>query len=1183
MQSLGNATSATRANAHSARILRTFLVFLGLVLWVAGSGFAQETGRITGTVMDQSGAIVANATLTAKNLASDAERTTQSNASGTYALVGLQPGTYQVTVFVPQFQPFTAKIEVTVGGSETLDAKLAVSQSVSEVQVVADTGGVSVNTSTQELSQVVDTQQLSSLPSLTRNPYDFVVLSGNVSNGDNTTDDAASSQNLSSRGVGYSINGQRETGTEILLDGVENISVFSDMIGEQVPLDSVQEYSIVTNNFSAQYGRASGGVVNVTTKSGTNQFHGSAWEYNRLSAYTANTYQNEATGLPKGIYTRNQLGYAVGGPILKDKLFFYQSTEWIHVRSQAQESELIPTPQFLATTAPSVQSYFANYGSTPYPIVNTLTQYQLGLPTPLMQSNGTPVPASTPIFGQVNFTANADAGGDYPQNSYSLMGRLDYNLGENTQMFFRFGQQSQNLFYGTAYYSPYPQYDVGSAVSNDSALYSISHAFSPTLFSNSKVSFNRLDNPNTYNAAEQNVPQLMFGGATAAGLQITFPGLENYMAPGSGGLPYGGPQNTVQVVEDVAWSKGRHEMHFGFQGTYLQMNIAYGAYAQAVEYLQTNIQPALQNMLDGTLQYYEAAVNTQGKYPCVQNPNGSLVSTPSCDVTPPLTAPSLARSDRYKDWAIYAQDSFKATPQLTLNYGIRYEHYGVQHNDNQNLDSNFYYGSGSNIFQQISDGQVYTAPQSPVGQLWRPRWGTVAPRVGFAYDIFGNGQDSVRGGFGISYERNFGNVTFNVIQNPPAYGVLQTYNTPVTNSNLGPFGVAGPAQPLPPLELRNVDQNINVAQTQFWSLALDHQIGKTSVVEISYSGAHGVHLYDIFAANPIGGAQAYLGAPVDCPGTTTECLTRNNAQYAAINVRGSGGSSSYNAVNVKYQTQNLHNTGLTLVANYTFSHSLDDLSSTFSDGSQGGSGYIGNLGYLDPRNPMLDWASSDYDVPNRIVVSPIWQTPWFKSGHNWKSEVAGGWIVDDIFTARSGTPFSAFDFTYNLNGFSGVPRIVPITPVTQHKPGLTTQVGPNEFQINSIPGANDMAPFNTTLGISDFGPFPVTMTGRNSFRGPGAWDTDASLTKKFNLHEGMDLQFRAEAFDLFNHHNLYVNESALSVDNQPAGTPAPYLTPLGIVGPPLPVIAEKGGLNSVALGGNHDERRFGQFALRFEF
>ena len=223
-------------------------------------------------------------------------------------------------------------------------------------------------------------------------------------------------------------------------------------------------------------------------------------------------------------------------------------------------------------------------------------------------------------------------------------------------------------------------------------------------------------------------------------------------------------------------------------------------------------------------------------------------------------------------------------------------------------------------------------------------------------------------------------------------------------------------------------------------------------------------------------------------------------------------------------------------------------------------------------NPGLDWGSSDYDVRNRVVVAPIWALPWLKHEKSLVSQAAGGWTLSGIFTARTGTPFSAYDFTYNVNSYAGVPRIVPATPITQYKPGATQNVGVNQFQINSIPGANDLAPFNPTLGIDDFGPFPGNMTSRNAFRGPGAWNIDASASKTFNLTERVALQFRAEGFDVFNHHNLYVNEAALSVTNTP-----------GTIGPPLPIIALKGGLNSIALGGNHDERRFGQFSLRVDF
>ena len=205
-------------------------------------------------------------------------------------------------------------------------------------------------------------EQIDQLPSLTRNPYDFVALAGNVSAGDRSMSTnnpqlgTGGGQNtVAYRGVGFSINGQRATGTEVLLDGEENLNVFDDTIALLLPQQSVQEFRVITNNFDAQYGRASGGIVDVVTKSGTNAFHGDAWEFNRLSAYTTNTFDNNANGIPKGQYTRNQFGYDVGGPIKKDKLFFYQSTEWLRVRSSASLLAYVPTPQLLALMPANVQ------------------------------------------------------------------------------------------------------------------------------------------------------------------------------------------------------------------------------------------------------------------------------------------------------------------------------------------------------------------------------------------------------------------------------------------------------------------------------------------------------------------------------------------------------------------------------------------------------------------------------------------------------------------------------------------------------------------------------------------------------------------------------------------------------------------------------------------------------------
>jgi hypothetical protein len=654
---------------------------------------------------------------------------------------------------------------------------------------------------------------------------------------------------------------------------------------------------------------------------------------------------------------------------------------------------------------------------------------------------------------------------------------------------------------------------------------------------------------------------------------------------GAGGLPFGGPQNVLQLTEDLSWTKGKHTWRFGGAYNYQQINRAFGAYAQGLEQLGRTPAGGVANMLTGDLVLFQAAINPQGKFPCHTTVTGKSIADPSCTLTLPATPPSFARSYRYNDWAAYLEDSWRLTPRFTFNYGFRYEYYGVQHNDNQNLDSNFYFGSGSNFFQQIRNGSVQIAPRSPVGGLWNPNYGTIGPRIGFAYDIFGDGKTSIRGGYGISYERNFGNVTFNVIQNPPAYASVQiTPSTTgvappvVTTDNLGPFAGSNGTVLLRPSSLRHVNQNINTGQTQFASLALERQLARNTVLAFEYSGAHGIHLYDIAASNPVGGGQFYLGDSFD--GTD---FTRVNDQYSGINTRGSNGSSHYSALNIRLQTQNLHNTGLSLVTNYTWAHSTDDLSSTFSDSTGGGSNGIGNLGYLNPRDPRLDWGSSDYDIRHRVVVSPIWEIPWFKNGTGWKRQTAGGWTLVGVFTARTGVPFSVFDTTNSLNANAGygIPRYVPSSPITNHNAGTPAQqtdpntgLPINQFTILTLPVPNS-APFTTSLGgfpvaVSDFGPFPANMTGRNAFRGPGAWNFDTAITKAFALTERLKLEFRAEGFNIFNHHNFYVN--ALTLDGA------------SFAGTPLTVTALKGGLGTNNVSGtNHDERRFGQFALRLTF
>src|SRR5687767_3601358 len=312
---------------QSMRFHAMLLAMVGLLMAVPA--WAQtETGRVSGVVTDTSGGVLPGASVTLKNVGAGTTRDTVTDGNGAYLFANVAPTTYELTVALQGFRSWSTKIVVPVGAAANVNARLDVGGLTEVVNVVA--GSELVNTVTAEVATTINEAQIRELPTITRNVYDLVAVAGNVA-------PESELSGLTGRGTGFAINGQRSASTNVLLDGSANNDEFDATVGQEVPLDSVQEFSVITNNFSAQYGRATGGIVNVATKSGTNAFHGTAYEFLRNDALSTNTVDNRANDIEKGKFTRHQTGFSIGGPVKRDKMHFFSNLEYIRVRSADTE------------------------------------------------------------------------------------------------------------------------------------------------------------------------------------------------------------------------------------------------------------------------------------------------------------------------------------------------------------------------------------------------------------------------------------------------------------------------------------------------------------------------------------------------------------------------------------------------------------------------------------------------------------------------------------------------------------------------------------------------------------------------------------------------------------------------------------------------------------------------------
>lgn len=1054
-----------------------FILFFGaMLLLISGLAFGQQdTGQLNGTVKDQNGAVVTGATVKVKDIATNRERTTTTDSDGYYSFTNLLTGEYEITVSNQGFATKSVRANVNIGGASTNNIELSVGAATGAVVDVVDSNGIAeVNTTDQQQSTVVNSRQIENLPILNNNPYSLVQLAPNVSTND-----------PSGRGAGVAINGQRAASTNILLDGTENVDTFTAGIGQTPPQDSVDEFRIITNTFNPEFGRASGGVVNVATKRGGNNFTGTVFFQNRNSRIASNGYDNNASGVRKPVFNRNQDGVTVGGPIVKDKFFFFDSFQSTIVRSSGEILTWIPTAATIAGANANTQSFFAAHGTVRSDVT----------PTGLTETLGAGF-----TVRQVRFSSPIDGGGGAPTNNYKNVLRLDYALSDNTTVYGSWKYDRDTDRPGVVDDSPYTGYTASSKDVANNFQVGIQHNFSSNFLFDTKVAYRRTVSSTALGKPAATPTMHLFsafGARASDGNFITLPG---YVAnfPGSG-LPTSGTEQLWDIKPNATYSWGNHQFRFGGQFVRLESKVKFGAYEGANFFLSAgaNLGTAITNFLAGNAALLNVAVDPQGKFP------GDFINTP-------VTSPNFNRTNQYNEFALHFGDNWRVASGLTLNLGLRYEYFGPQ-KSKEGLDSNFYFGSGSTLQERIRNGSVAAA--SSKGGLWKADKNNWSPFLGFAWDVTGDGKTSVRGGYSIGFERNFGNVTYNVQQNPPFNAVLSVPSI-ITASNFGSLGTNIGPQRLPRSSLRHVREDIVTAYAHRWSASVEREIARSTTAKFEYAGSAGRDLYSLENINRAGTGPRYLGSnPTNCNGLAGN--NRLHCQYGNINTRANNSYNDYNSFSASLESNNLFSTGMITTLRYTRSVNKDNLSSTFSE-----SGNNFNLGLLDPFNPALDYGFSDFDTRHRFVGQFIYPIP-FKLDNSVANHILGGWNVSSIFSIESGAPFTIFDCA---NGITVCIRMEGGGSLKFN--GLTVDSGAaNNFNFVDLSGVPSST-FTDVSGGVEVGPYPTNMTRRNSFRRPGQWYADASLFKDIKFGERYKLSLRMDAFNVFNHANAFIDGNA---------------------------------------------------------
>ncbi len=1080
--------------------LRTMMLISAALIGLSTCPAFGQTGTMTGQILDLSGAAVSNARVTATSESTGFTTVVTSTSAGVYNLAALPPSVYTVTVSAEGFQQIVRKsVVLNVAAILPLNFKLSVAGATVSVDV-SDVAVAPIETSSFQISTVIDAKQINDLPLILRDPYQLVLLSPGT---------VTASNNMG----GFSVNGQRDRNNNFMLDGADNND--SSVPGGQGGIssanpDSAQEFRVITNNFDAEFGRNTGAIIDVVTRGGGNQFHGDAYEFGRYNALGARDYFNTKTNGKQDPYVRNDFGASVGGPLWRDHTFFFLNGEVQRFRTTRTESQTVPTAAYKSGNFTYID-----------PVDGRMTSVNLssGAANPANQTGLGPDPVITKILaitpaGQAGNGDGVSATYFYPSgnalNAYSLTGRFDQKLTNRHQLTLRYvyGHSAEN---DPFHDEVLPGYGNTAAITTThNGVISVASALSPRTTNLFRGGYNQ--NNSGYFCNHAGIDALTGVDAFGNGRDIALPGFFTLGCVDLGGSNgQARLSSTITMADTFSVNKGAHSMKFGgefhsvkdngFDNFYSREQVSLNDYstygADAYTFAGNAKSPSYNSFQDLVFGRQGVVANTT-EY---QFFTGKLTRRGN-DVT----------RFRQHEWAAFAQDTWKVNPRLTFIYGGRYAFNGVPYEKDANF-SNFY----GNAAAPLAANQVFTFTSVGPGtgrQLYADSWKLFEPRVGFSYDVGGKGTTAIRGGFGIFHDRIFDNLFGNAKSNPPYQAQTNDYpfdgtiKTPTASTTTSP-GTLTPSASIGNGALNEpfvIDPQLKMPTNQTYNLGIQHQFGKATL-EVNYVGSHGTNiLRDVDGAPPQPAlVERLLASGVKASNLQRDALytsypaTYNTAFYHEL-LQTSIGGSNYNGLQLKITGQV---GGLQLTSSYTYSHSLDDSSDPLAPGA-------GNSGL--PRNSfdlLPEYGNSPFDVRHRGTVAASYNLPIGHGGRilqdGFMSRVFEGIEISGIQQVQSGLPFDLRGTVDNLHtGLNNRPALVG-APYPSGRGSKTAQgviTGPARSAF-----ANPAFDQNVSLH-------------RNKFYGPGFVNTDVVLQKTQTLYEQVKLVFRAESYNVLNHPNF---------------------------------------------------------------